>query len=536
MTAGKWRLPFCGEIGRRWQRAVFLLISGLLLFVYAKYQLGLWITCCADNAFIAQLSRNIAARGVPMSQVAQAVTEAFDSILTVPAAQLCSEPLTLANSGEFNYFRWHTYWVLYLLAPIHWLIDPEFTLPFLMASGFVFVPIAAYKILRRENVPVGASALSAWLLMLHPAWTVALQGQVYVDRLFVPLGFAFLMALHYRPNNLLLITGIGTLLALLTDRTGLIAGAILGGHSVLSYRRGRAVPWSKLILAMALGLFSFAVIKLYIQHPHYDGFSKTMLPASFAKNLVSNDAFRSKLFSFLAINILIFGPFAALAPKYFLLSIALMAPNILGNIGGAEKTGFATHYHSLYYPVLAFAMVLGCLRLWRISARRRYMFAIATVTGAFLALGLNHETWDDVRLSYRRVSSAPFFLPWRQALQRDPDRTQAMRGLRAEIPPGSRVTTPESFMPALSSHSAVHYFPLALEDADIAVLPITRGPDGKVQYNGVTTYLGTDEETRIRACLFDRMRLIGYDFENARISHNFAIVKNRKSKRSNAEN
>lgn len=46
-----------------------------------------------------------------------------------------------------------------------------------------------------------------------------------------------------------------------------------------------------------------------------------------------------------------------------ILALGALVPNLLGSIGGAEKLGWTTHYHSPYFPFLVLAVLLGYARM-----------------------------------------------------------------------------------------------------------------------------------------------------------------------------
>ena len=54
---------------------------------------------------------------MPFSQIAATINEAFQTGFVLKAEELCALPFGLPSTLEFNYFRWHTYFDLYLLAP-----------------------------------------------------------------------------------------------------------------------------------------------------------------------------------------------------------------------------------------------------------------------------------------------------------------------------------------------------------------------------------------------------------------------------------
>jgi hypothetical protein len=64
----------------------------------------------------------------------------------------------------------------------------------------------------------------------------------------------------------------------------------------------------------------------------------------------------------------------------------MMVPNIIGNIGGAEKYGFLTHYHTLYFPFLIFASIMGYIQLIKICKTKIQRISASAVLIALIVL------------------------------------------------------------------------------------------------------------------------------------------------------
>jgi hypothetical protein len=74
-----------------------------------------------------------------------------------------------------------------------------------------------------------------------------------------------------------------------------------------------------------------------------------------------------------------------------LIAFGAMLPNILDNIAGAEKTGWSTHYHSVYFPFLVAAALIGFANLWK---RVKTKTAQWGLLAAPLAMGAMLLFWD----------------------------------------------------------------------------------------------------------------------------------------------
>src|SRR5207302_1111825 len=111
--------------------------------------------------------------------------------------------------------------------------------------------------------------------------------------------------------------------------------------------------------------------------------------SSFLANILHNAHYRELLIKFSIINVLFFGIFCAFEWRLALIAAAAMLPNVIGSIGGAEKVGWTTHYHSVYLPFLVAAALFGFGSLWNRfrNSRRRYAIVLIPI-GLGLCLAL----------------------------------------------------------------------------------------------------------------------------------------------------
>jgi len=168
--------------------ALCLTVGALFIISLALYRIRAWELGFGDGAFLTQLADNIAHTGKPVSQLSASFDEMFARVLWGPTAELCSGPLKIQSPVEFNYFRWHAYSFLYVIAPLVFVFGGKLVLSVLTALSFATLPCGAYYYLRRKEVSHWFCLLVALLLMAHPAWSISLQGQMYADRLFLGIG------------------------------------------------------------------------------------------------------------------------------------------------------------------------------------------------------------------------------------------------------------------------------------------------------------------------------------------------------------
>lgn len=493
------------------------LIILFALFVPGSFlQSMLWYERQSDTAFLSQVTENIGRRGIPVSQVA-AGTLAFTErdLQTKTAEEICASPLPPPKPPEFNQFSRHTYFILYALAPLTWFTSSHVLWPSLMVFSFLAMLFLVYSFLRRGGIgPLGAVAFTV-LVSCHPAWSESLFGQTYVEKLFAILGPFLLFSIAKHPSRPRWILVAILLCLSLAERTGVLCGTFLVGYVVL-YRSRLSPHERRLYTAVGVGCFivSWVLIKLVVNHTTYSSFLPTG-PADVLRQF-SRPIFLQNAIVFLVLNLLLLF-FAAFEWRALVLALVMMGPNILGDIGGAEKVGWSTHYHSLYFPFLVWAATLGFIRFHKAAAARILPAAIAAVVTvlAVVLAGLQPYALKDMRFSWAHVREQAFLrtlrtLPAYWGRNRDL-RLEALERLRRAIPEGSSVTMPESLMPALYKNRNIYLFPVGLDVVNYAVLPCRREGDA-IRYSGTVSYTGAENIAKLDKCLVDRMKTTGFDF------------------------
>jgi len=275
------------------------------------------------------------------------------------------------------------------------------------------------------------------------------------------------------------------------------------------YWRSTANRKVKLALALALLVYGYVLTAYVLVNPYYHNYfiaigSSVLTPQTGLFVLVN-----------LPLLLIAFGE-----PRAAAIAVLLMLPNVFGWVGGGEKIGWATHYHSYYFPALVWAALLGFRQLYARYAPRGRTAAFYGITAA---LALYLALLDPA--AYQRYSFGPgnlrqtFVLafPAEAARMLGPTGTALAEDAAragASVPNGSLVTTTESGMPLVYHDRRIAYFPLDIERADYAILGATAaGPH--TSYYGVINYLGAAEREQSNDIVIARMKRDGYDFDHA---------------------
>lgn len=513
---------------------ILAIIFIILLAITSWWKVRQWHEGNGDSAFIVQLSNNIAATGKPTSELMASIDIVLKSIVSAPAEILCAMPLTAPLDKNFNYFKkWHTYLILYVLAPINMFVSSVITLSSLTILSFLSLLLIAYVAARKRGLPIVFSAMITLIISTHPAWSQAILGQLYIDRFFIGLGFLLIFLLNDFSKSRKLILAVGIAATLVSDRTGLIAGAILIAHEAFEKLKGKKISIFNLTLGFACCLFSVYLMKFVVEHPSYGGFASSLTPQSIIQNF-SNPVFANNFIYFVIINLIIFGSIAAFSPKYFLIAIGLMLPNLFGDIGGAEKIGFSTHYHTLYLPALAWATMEGFTIIYYKFQNKKHSkifnkillcFSVAVViilSGATSLGGIPYlftkdSFFDEAPLIIAKDLLSFINGPKKHALDR-------FKEIKNIIPKHSKIATTEPYMTYFVMDYDLTFFPIGLADADSILLPYKKELNGEFTYFGATTYLGPEESNKINACLKERLKLLKFNVDSPLIFGDLALL------------
>lgn len=511
------------------ERIVVLSIFLLLAIPTAYLQSMRWIDGRTDTAYLSQVVENIAARGKAVSQV-NAGWDAIREFLALPANQVCAAPLALSSDSEFNMLTSHAHFILFAIAPLSKVIPVNVLLPSLTVMGLLAFLAFLFVFLRKQGVTIAEALLFCLLVSVHPVWSQGMFGQIYVERFFIPLGFLFLCAMT-RSNRAVALIVLGILCLLVSERVGVTLGSVMIGFALLD--RGKKI--NERIFILCLGVVfvvtSILLLKFYITNQDYN---------SFLANISANfkyPGFIERLQVFALFNLFFLGVFAIFDWRAFLLALIAMMPNILGNIGGAEKTGWLTHYHSMYFPVLVWAAAMGFIKLSnsltsKLQKRLLYGFTFSLVILCSLTF-LDRTEGNQPRFSLENVKKNAWvktgWMLYDVVLRGDNSSMGVMvnsyHQIQRIVPEHSAVTTVESMMPSLYRNRTIYYYPIGIDTADYAVLPFQPMPYGRIIYTGAVSYLGEDNLYQLDICLNERLRKAGYDLENPIIIGNAAVLR-----------
>lgn len=505
----------------RGELVIAFLIFAIFAAAFCNFQLATVWLHHLDTAFLMETLVSIKETGVPTTYLGPSFFDAI-STFTLNAEQLCQSEL-MPNGHGTSILDIHAYYILYPLAIFTWLFPPYVILAVANGFGFASVIFILYWVIRRQGIPVLGAIAFCLLVMAHPAWSHGSLGDFYADRFFMPLGLLYVFLLYdivVRQSNvsrryLLLVFTVGLLAAITTERGAImialftIAFLVLYGKSFT----GRGAKIALSIFSLALLVHVFLYIKLlYVYHPSIGSMDSVLqgIPLFFAQ--LKSPVYAAKVQEFIVINVLLFGIFAIFGWRLALIAFAVLLPNLFMSIGGAEKNGWSTHYHSMYFPFLAFFSAIGFSKLWVYLGDAKYRLILI---GFLMALIPTISNYSPVYGSQNGAVKRLYDFYANGAQSYEELMSSQLQQIAKLIPVGAKVTIPEGFMSTLFQDRTIYYYPIGIDSADYAVLSRVNQPDGSFYYAGAVNYLGESQKADI--CLTERLKKIGFNVDHPQL-------------------
>lgn len=496
-----------------------------------------------DTAFLLEIAEGTRLNGEPVSTL---LTAAVDGSMTWthPASEVCSSELK-PTSTPYNVLDNHAYYAIFAISALTNIVSAETVLSYLHGFSFIAILLMAYFFLRKNKVSVLGAGTFCLIVSLHPAWAFAATGDYYMDRFYMPFALAYLMGMHVllcEPNiafkrwawaGLIII---GLLGAAMTERAAIMIG--FATFSVLlMYWSQTGLTWRiRIVLGMLGGLF-LAYAYWYIRFRFVGvstGGSLSDLPRQIlhAFDRYSLPMSKKLLIIFLGTNIGFLGLFAFFSGwRTALIALIALLPNIIVTVGGAELSGWSTHYHSMYFPFLVYCSLIGFININKNEWVAKHKFAKGMIFAIPIVFGLIYNPYDGF---FHSPSTANFDTGITRGVwdfyvkpSASPDRQVVKQAAvyNAALPSGSKITTVEGLMPSIYRNNVIYYYPVGIDSADYAVLGKVSQPDGSFYYAGAINYTAEGAAQQLDKCLNERLIRAGYQLDKPLLIGNLAILK-----------
>lgn len=411
--------------------------------------------------------------------------------LVCKTAQL---PLTYSLEKQ-NFFQYHSYLIIYPLSIFLYAFSAPYVIQGANLFSFLIFIALSFIILRKKNINLGFVFLGCTLICFSPPWSFAIIGQPYVDRMFLPFG---LLIFHYSDKkNLIGIIICGLIACLINEKVPIYLGIFFVISSIIFYEN----KYKKFyVLQFIIGLFIIVFVYGYIKYYLNNSYYSVAIPTSYdaIKNFLSTERNLNGILSLL----IICSPFIIFplifSWRYAIISLIMLSPNIFGDIGGAEKTNFYTHYHSLYFPFIVYSFLVGFSKF--LSSQSKICINARKISIIFLSLMIVFYNGliilPNQSLSFNIGNKNSFLFGFNSIRRTQISWKNIQSFLEKNVPITSSVSSIEAGMAYLYKYRDLSFYPLNLTNSEYIF--VIKGDN---KYNGYFGYNGASIQDQTNKCL-----------------------------------
>ena len=440
----------------------------------------------------------------PLESDYAATNDGLKDLIRAKPAEVCNV-IGQANYTPRHFFRQHPYILATLISASGWLVPvPTNWLAGLwIATSLVGGLFALFVFMRKLKLSVATTLIVLMTVVIYPVFTNAYLGQIYMDLLMFGPATALILGIWWMKHKSVSvwrwIIPLTIALGMVSERGAYLAGLIGFGYSLLLF--GKHVIYKKEVLYVALsglimGMWGFAWSKFVMINRDYQGKTYKDSLARFS-GLLDNPV--RPLFIIFISTSLIFICLSLFSGRAFLIALGSIAPTLLVSTGGAELTGFYTHYHQTYLPVLVSTAVIGFIRIssWVKTPNRLIRDVLITALGiVLLVVSLFNWSHFGQKTSMAQMEFNTKLVVFPTKLndyafaEAGSEQLKELTDFLESLKPKT-ISGGESIMPALflAGFKDVEYWPVGVGVADVVVAPMVADapsvyPFGDIWGNG----------------------------------------------------
>lgn len=497
---------------RFYEMLILIMMLMVSIYMLTAYNAVKFYSLGTDTAGFIDLIRAVAQNGTMVSPIFSSVYSVIP-FLTASSNIYCVSDLLSVNQTS-NFLQWHPYLITYALAlPVKYFGVAPLTIAALINAVNIACSLALiYCFLRGRGLVVWECLSFIFAVVVSQYWVGAIAGQFYFDRLFLLPGLVLVLYCYQKLDGnyrVWLSVCFFAMLSsvLISERTALMACVLSLGYWLLLVENRLKERGLAIFIFSIVGLVYFIIYMKFFQNSlYYNRLDWKGVLHNITIALSPDGVLYGPTLKWIGIV----SPMVILSFaknwRYGLLTISALAPNLLVTVGGAEKTGFATHYHAGYIPFLVGFAAIGYASLankvrahslpghfWKKFSKSIFISIAVVVSG--LAVSQIKET----REMYGTI--AWLNSGFDSMVQK---RNESMKFV-GSLPTDATISSPEWIMPALAAAgiSKVDYMPIGILKNKYVI----------AQYNSekhlpeIPSYLDPSSKDRISACIQDKLIL-----------------------------
>lgn len=497
----------------------FTLLFATLLFTHYK---TLYFLQRTDGAGFVDLIRAVSDGHGMVSPVFSSFYSVFP-LLTAPAEIFCNSPLSsLYQDSSFSI--WHPYLWVYPLGIFSHLsgITPLDTAAGINAINIVGGCALLYWFLRHNSIHILIACFFILAVVSFQPLLGHITGQFYYDRLCFLPGLVLVLSLSGNiidgRRRYLLVGGAFFCCASLSERVAIVSTVLILIQFMTQDRLRFCKQNIPLLFLGILGMVYLIVyMKIFQESPFYNGILVRNIQYTLSNSITPGNPLFWKTLQWGVV----IGPFLLVClfrPVLSLWVFSALLPNFVITVGGAERTGFLTHYHALYLPVLVGAAAIcikelsTCHENWDNKSQNTSWFQFSlksrgnimifllliVIYNIYIGVGSNRSIVE-IRKGDEIVQAYAWLRPGSDYNAFLRKRRVFLQSFVRNIPSDASVSAPETMMPSLvvNGNRSIDYMPIGIGDVAYMI----------VEYNSQThnmtipSYLDDKENKAISECL-----------------------------------
>jgi len=448
--------------------------------------------------------------------------------LTMPIIEFCKNNLSTGPflSSEHNHFQLHTYFVMYLMSAFVFFFKVPYVINVINTLAFILFIYISFRY-ASKNIKWYYAIAIITVVAFHPAWSWSFIGQPYIDKIFLPLGLLIINECEKEFNSNKKIFILIILAGLIVEKVIIYVGIYLLTTSILNYKnfKNKKILILRILFSVVMLLGVYFGIKLFMI-THWYG-SAVSLNVFTILNLLQDQRFFNGFITLLIVSAPLLIPSLVFRKKLFIIAFGMLVPNLIGTIGGAEKVGFFTHYHTLYFPFLVYGFIFSCNSYFTKYVRSNLAKFIGILYLLFSAVfyilvGFN----SNLQLQFVSVKNSDIFIKHLNTIWNMPNEFNKISAtIDNIIPKDAMVSTIEPGWPYLYKHKDLVTYPFNIKTSDFLIVNYTK-INNSYTYYGYISYLGKEITDQANACLMNKIENSNFDTANPVIlNSSMAILK-----------
>jgi hypothetical protein len=428
------------------------------------------------------------------------------------AGYWCSRDFSFSVRSSESVIQWHAYLLAYPLGFLSWLtrISPAMTTAIAESVSVVFALIICARELRRNNGGRIYTWLILCILITSPILSVGTSGQLQPERLLIlPVVVVLTQLDRYLKSGT---AHKGIILtayffgSLISERSAMTLFWLTFAYILLRSPRKLFRPFPNVFVLM--GIFSFCWWVIWTTKFQESIYYKQVNFGSIISGLrysFTEDSSNTLKMLLVLVPLLVLSLFRW---QGLVVGLIALIPNLAISVGGAEKTGLSTHYHSIYFAVFFGTATLGAVELikrlqnfkWN---HRLSPYAFLSILSMMVLFNFSYTSsgYPSPKMINANIGNTVNAYGLNMYTKMDGLKASRIEMIRfvQGIPIGNRISSPEWTMPALidQGHSLVSYYPLGVKNASVIFAEI----DGSSQISYLPWIMDHDTASEVGKCI-----------------------------------